>query len=722
MIPLDRAKASSSLPSRRITVRSSSVDGLNTLPETLDPTRKRSSSVSLASKRSSSSSSASKRRSVSSMKGLMPLTLSPSCSTSSSPSLVEERMANKVDGYFPEVLARDLELSNSVFASRNMTSGLPDPGLSPVGKGRFIGTPGPHRFATATYHGSPGLVRSLGPIQERSSDVSNLDHQYTNYDDTSTDPESLSGTEISRGPVAPSMSFRERSIKTAATSLRSSNWIPSPKDSPPCDLVPEHSWIEPDSDDDEQDPCDSPNEDNLANLSPRPPTPPDSDNETEAAGREQGSSSRYNRILHLKSHSLSGTTVVSPPPRRQSGRWSESGAQRPAWSPTEPVHPIYSPTIRRHTDPPSDHRPRATSLQTFHNHIHRFPSARSRASHLLWFPSERRPRTEPALSDAGLVADEANPVPHKRSFTKPISIQSSPPSSPLVPRVQSWLNGSTSPYTSQFPGDDLAKAVPLPPDVVETLRVSIACFPETMLLTSSLTVETIRNYSKKLRHPGADMMNNLVADSMGGSPRKSLWKRVVAYKRGSFPNSATPGSNLKSSSSASLEAPKSWAPLKNVFGCCSDYICDALWAHIVAYHYISALLPRIPARPRRGSVHDSQNEEIPKKAATLLGLAISRDMRANAEHVGRKSTSQLSWVVKDSMVTEQSPRSVVYENTTRDIQAGLMRCIMRLIATAKLMSENGTTEDSVVEMETGEVDVLFTRSLCEIVRMAEDSH
>jgi len=333
-----------------------------------------------------------------------------------------------------------------------------------------------------------------------------------------------------------------------------------------------------------------------------------------------------------------------------------------------------------------------------------------------------------AEEDDDLFSGEDVPRPKRSRTTNTVFIRPSPPS-PL-PSVQSWLNGSTQPYTAQTPGDDLPKAVPLPPNVVETLRVSIACFPETMLLTDSLTVETIRNYAKKVRQPTSDaLLSNLQPDSPSGIARKSLWKRAMSYKRSAAAqlhqnprSSISGGANLKSPSTATLEnhAPKAWTPLKHVFGCCSDYILDALWAHIVAYNCISALVPRLPAGraqnrlSRPPTSHDK--EEIPKKAASLLGLAASPD------NITRKLASPLPWGRnKETMVTEQSAKAIHYDNTARDIQAGLMRCIMRLVATARLMSEDGSTEDRSVEVETGNVDVLFTRSLCEIVRIAEDN-
>jgi hypothetical protein len=147
---------------------------------------------------------------------------------------------------------------------------------------------------------------------------------------------------------------------------------------------------------------------------------------------------------------------------------------------------------------------------------------------------------------------------------------------------------------------------------------------------------------------------------------------------------------------------------------------DALWAHVVAYNCVSALVPRTPVNransrlSRPPTSHDK--DEIPKKAASLLGLTSAPD------NLTRKLASQLPWGLnKESMVTEQSAKAANYDNTTRDIQAGLMRCIIRLIATARLMSEDMSTEERSVEIEAGSVDVLFTRSLCEIVRIAEEN-
>lgn len=725
MLPLDQHTTTTPQSGRRkADTRSCPSHDRIIQPEFLKPTRRR----------ASSSSSTSKRRSVSSMNGLMPFALSsPACSTGSSPSPTVDRVGNKVDGYFPEVLAKDLERSSSAFSSRSLTSGAPDAQFS-----LEDGTPGPssawaHRSVSSPYHGVAG--RPLVPIQERNSVVDFLDYNDTNYDGSSTDLDSMSGTEISKWQAAPSITHREQSIITAATSLTSSCWQPSPRNSPAFDATREHSWIEADSDEDESEMPEPLPEENLASLSPRPPTPPESDDSVGSGDAAPNvPMSRHNNRFHRKSYSIGGGAPIAIPRRRQSGRRSQSTSQ-PTVTYTPNANVRWHPAkAHSHSSPPSPCRARASSLQTAKARADSHCLSTSRVDGLAQHPPavDNRPSTEQRHIELYPDSDDDAPTSRPKHSSNAVFIRPSPPPSPL-PSVQSWLNGSTQPYTAQGQGDDLPRAVPLPPNVVETLRVSVTCFPETMLLTSSLTIETIRNYSKKVRQPGADFLNTLTPDTPNESPRRSLWKRFVSNKRSPStpdryrPTSANTNAQLQSPSSSSLAPPKPWVSLQNVFGCASDYICDALWAHIVAYNYISALVPRTPPQTRSGqgrvsTANDSQKEEIPKKAASLLGLAASQDMGAGMDRMARKLTSHLSWGLKtEGIMTEQSARSATYDNATRDIQAGLMRCIMRLIATAKLMAEDGSTADRTVEMETQNVDVLFTRSLCEIVRMAEEA-
>lgn len=694
------------------------------------------------------------------MKGLMPLALSPSLSSNASHSSTEEKMGNKVDGYFPEVLAKDLERSSFVFEARSMTAGRPTAGLSVENKD--VKQPWPCRTVNSSYNGASGPVQSLLPIQESNCSMSFVNPPCeSRFDETSSEEEdSMMDDELLRALGERPTSFNGQSITTAATSLLLSSRGPSPKNSPACADQRTHSWVEADSDDDDEPELHMEDvEQNLAALSPRPPTPPESESSSGCGPDSQElhqplhQSPTHRKKMHRKSHSVSGTALVSPQGKRRSVHYGPSTRQQPLEAPASPFQErpdkggpgALSPVVRRRAS--SLHTP--TTWKTSH---------RIRISHGRGDSQGSKKSiaaTDPTyMGDVDTATDEEQPSQNAAASKSRnrVFIRPSPPPSPM-PTVESWLHETTLQYAAQCPGDELAKAVPLPPDVVETLRVSVACFPETMLLSSSLTVETIRNYSKKVRHPTPEVANghpssgaSSIVNGHGGAapespadnaPRRPLWKRVLPTKK-SAPQGrqrhplAGANGDIKSAISAPVEPSKPWLPLRNVFVNCSDYVLDALWAHIVAYNYISALVPRPP--PKRTSTRDQadDNDEIPKKAASLLGLAISTDtcqqqhqqqQHHGGDHSGSKMRSHMPWSpIRDNMVvTEPSSRSASNESTTRDIQADLMRCIIRLISTAKLMGENTNGQQRIVELETRGVDILFTRSLCEIVRVAEES-
>jgi hypothetical protein len=181
--------------------------------------------------------------------------------------------------------------------------------------------------------------------------------------------------------------------------------------------------------------------------------------------------------------------------------------------------------------------------------------------------------------------------------------------------------------------------------------------------------------------------------------------------------------NLQSPSSSSLESPKPWVSIKNVFGNCSDYICEALYCHIVAYNYISALVARFPApvAPRRScSPIELQGDDIPRKAASLLGLNEASNVTSAASVRSAKRNSFTQWSRDDGRSASPVSTFASQDMAIRNIHTELLRCIRRLIAAARLMSENGAAEEKVVEMEMEDADVLLLRSLCEIVRVNEE--
>ncbi|KPM36351.1 hypothetical protein AK830_g10224 [Neonectria ditissima] len=650
------------------------------------------------------------------MKDLLPLSLPKSRPRTPSPLRTEEAMSGESNQCFPEFLARDLEMSSAVFAAKNMTAGIPSTVLASEEKSKQRTMSCPGRILTSPYQTASLRIRTLGSIDERDSVVSFMEQRGCGAEGSS-DLDSLPGTESSGGLEGPSISLHQQSIATAATSLTSaSGSAPSPKSllsrQP---LSREHSWIDADSEDDmdkEEDESGS-NEQTPLALSPRPPTLGSTDPVFDNMGSIK-ELARSRTPLNQTSSSTNGTPSrrhsvrsVEIPPRRASLTFTATSLEAPSRSQSPLTCPdsMLSPYKR---------------LQTFQ--LSKPTSNAPAFRHRNDFDLDPLDFDEDSIFDADLR-------PWPRAST--VYIQPTPPPSPL-PTVQAWLDGSNPPFVPQPPVDDLNKAVPLPPDVMETLRVSIACFPETMLLSSSLTIETIRAFSKKVRHPSNDPRRESLGDFVPHVPRKSLWKKVVWHGRGSISTrlhrSHQSHDDDDAEVMANLEvsvAPNPWAPLRHVFGSCSDYICDALYAHMVAYNYVSRV-PRSQStsstRSSTSSSKKSQKEDIPKKAASLLGLD-GLHAPPSVGRIAKKLSAPLTaWGFgKDEMSPVGGASTAAQDNTTRNIEAGLLRCVMRLIGTARMMAEEGGGEERMMEMEPQEADMMFVRSLCEIVRISEEA-
>ncbi|KAM0256213.1 hypothetical protein ACHAQJ_005084 [Trichoderma viride] len=679
------------------------------------------------------------RRSVSSMKGLLPLTLS---STSSCSSLntqpPDEALERRVDDYFPEVLARDLEASKLIFEARSMTAGPPI-SSSPLPLDDYVEKPKAvttsYRLSSLSpYQSAYMRVQALGAIQERGSMVSFLDQQEdARLGDAASD--SCSATETDASSVydaaPPSFLIRHQSVDRSVASLHSTKERPSSSNMSPISPSEgsrcESSWIEADSDVEDEHEEDIGIYNTAPHLSPRPPTPPEFDVSIDSTTHPSGN---MHKFVHRKSHSVAGAAVIAPPPGQH---LSNSTAQMRRPSSTQyPRYPQmqYPDSPESICLPVSQYSPSIPPLQSLHY------SPDSGLSRRASNTSVKR-RVSSRVANATLMNDECTTLEYNQFLSSidstyaprcdSVYIRPSPPPSPL-PSVQMWLNGSAQLFSLPFQSDELARVVPLPPDVMETLRVTTACFPETMLLSSSLTIETIRAYSRKARNPGSDVTPLPSSQCSIPLSKQSLWRRVV--KRGSQGSQKsrdvhTPSANmLQSPSSSSLDSPKPWTPIKNVFGNCSDYICDALYSHIVAYNYVSALVARYPTSMGHGrscSPVGSTHEDIPKKAASLLGLNEAASLTSAASIRSMKRFSSPNWGKDDFRAASPIVTSPNQDMAVRNIQTELLRCIRRLIATARLMSESETAEEKMVEMEMEDADVLLMRSLCEIVRVNEEA-
>ncbi|KAL5611469.1 uncharacterized protein BROUX77_001625 [Berkeleyomyces rouxiae] len=324
--------------------------------------------------------------------------------------------------------------------------------------------------------------------------------------------------------------------------------------------------------------------------------------------------------------------------------------------------------------------------------------------------------------------------------------------------VQAWIENPTENYVAST--EERRVGLPLPPDVADTLRVNIACFPDTMLSTSSLTIETIRSYSRKLKHGPLVSRSKIISQpALTHHGRKWRLSRALGSLRSGNSSRSGPsplheippvgGSTMSQSGNP-------WMALRSVFPGASDYLCDALYAHVLAYNYISSLccrhIPTPLASPSHstpssahsnisfrlqssGFSHSRQHSfsdgpsDIPKKAAHLLGLdAPLSDIRCNSPVPSSGSGSNK----KKSKIGSQAigsnpftlPTSLGSQNQGLDqamseLQVGLSKCIARLVVTMRGNVQDAGYSDLVEE--TMEVDPLLLRSLNEIVRRCEES-
>ncbi|KAM0516958.1 hypothetical protein ACHAPE_005070 [Trichoderma viride] len=676
------------------------------------------------------------RRRVSSMKGLLPLTLSSTSSCSSLNSqLPDEALEQRVDDYFPELLARDLEISKPIFEARSMTAGPP---ISPPASS-FHGhmdkpkvATVPYRPTFSPYQSAHLRVQALGAIQERHSMVSFLDQQESDrLNDMTSD--SCSATETDTSSIysaePPSFLIPHLSIDKKSSKLQLAKQKPPSLNisSIPRSEGSRHdsSWIEADSDAEDEYREEAGIYSTALHLSPRPPTPP----EFEASIGSISVGGNTHKYLHRKAHSVTGSSGIAPPPPGQ--HLSNSMAQ--TWRPSSTQYPgqmrypdspesLYLPMPQRTPSIPSLQSPQYPPENGLSRRTSNTSIKKRAGSHAAEAASMNCERATPEYNHFVSCTDSKHAPRYDGVYIRP-----SPPPSPL-PSVQMWLNGSAQLFSLPFQSDELARVVPLPPKVMENLRVNTACFPDTMLDSSSLTIDTIRAYSRKARHPETDTSPLPSPQFPTTSSRQSLWKRVV--KRGSqMPlksrdtHAVGGANNLQSPSSSSLESPKPWASIKNVFGNCSDYICEALYCHIVAYNYISALVARFPAPVAPGrscSPIELQGDDIPRKAASLLGLNEASNVTSAASVRSAQRNSFTQWSRDDGRSASPVSTFASQDMAIRNIHTELLRCIRRLIAAARLMSENGAAEEKVAEMDMEDADVLLLRSLCEIVRVNEE--
>jgi hypothetical protein len=193
---------------------------------------------------------------------------------------------------------------------------------------------------------------------------------------------------------------------------------------------------------------------------------------------------------------------------------------------------------------------------------------------------------------------------------------------------------------------------PLPPDLLETLQFVVTNFPEPMLMCSSLLIETIRERFQKVRYnaegPGLDDLTMPISQLNNQQQTKpSRWKWL---------GSSTNMKEQQTEPNIPLPSIKrEWVVMRKVFPQGSDGLCEALYAYVLAYNYITSqcwrhtlnnttnlLRPTLPwARAQCGTRPGTSRSDISVEH-DMFGSASPRpSMSSEANGISRKAASIL---------------------------------------------------------------------------------
>ncbi|KAI5925732.1 hypothetical protein F4810DRAFT_708248 [Camillea tinctor] len=755
----------------------------------------------------------------------------------------------------PELLAVDLEESSAVFQSRKLTAGAPAPALADDGSKR--------RYSLQGGSLAPVFPSKHGDGSSRFRSLQTDDQKYSELFTIHVGMQkrcSVASSECSGGMEPPSIATtRDESVVTTATSVdmdrqTSSNSAmasasASCKPSTPLlqNKMAASSWMDLELDDgapsspihirrhSSMTDIPSPNHYLLRTQSATDPRSMSLNSRSVQTDLQKDPFAAFSTSNLLESVEISSSSpqekrLTRPtkfPQRRSSLNYKDYpvppqfyiSSPRSTLSPTSPP-PAFSPprSVPKGSSPPRHRPPKIAPPPP--------PSNRG-------LTIETTMREEDKMSALSSDSGSACATPESRRGSQTTMMMNPEIVSPRDINIENWLESTVDMFAhgSQSKSDAHFPSLPLPANVIDTLRVSVSCFPETMLLCSSLSIETIRSRSRRVKHR-ADSMNSDPRSPQSQTephPKQSKWKWLPSSKKQTTPPASPPGGprnhnnnkqsashrggdfafeSLNSSSNppspfGGVPLPKAeWAAIRNLFPSGSDYLCDALYAHLLAYNYITSICPRsalispmttsaataaasagvsaaVALRPstarscssdsmeaglpRSSTASISDGTQIPRKAATLLGLQDSgrapvpeprgglRSKRsyfvmgggaastaASTHHGHRHANSSDSGGLSvagggggGSILTARPttsggtrPAPDHSEQTLREVRLGLARCIARLVATLR---QNGTTDGG----ESGgagswggslkpEEDPLFMRALCEIVRCCEE--
>ncbi|KAK8068025.1 hypothetical protein PG996_007137 [Apiospora saccharicola] len=704
-----------------------------------------------------------------------------------------------LDCNFAEVLVGDLDRSSAIFKSKNLTAGAPAPGFLDEGSARRLSLQD-ESMRPAEY-GTLSRLKSLQTMNQPSYSPFVMTNTNGHQPRKSSDSTHSFSTTSSGGMEPPSIATREVSVTTAPTSGR-----PSP------DKLSEYSWMDFGAnglDLEEFGAEDRRRSMSVIQLAPPPAQTADVD---DYRSMSMGCRIQKTAALPVSSFnpkiqiSHSQTTPVLP------SRQPSTTFGSPRSSPQAPYGVI--PQRRSSLNHNNAHKPLNLRISP--------PSpTRSARYSITGFQPAAVPSTYSPASSVSSISDYDPPFgkgDSPRSFDDRREVEVTLPprkeevSTPMIAahlvHVEEWLNSSIDmgfPQQPQTDNEHAASRFPVPTEVLDTLRVSVSCFPETMLLCSSLSIETIRGHSRKfkygkLRFASESQTSLALTDDSSSRGNNSKWKWFGPSKRQQQDQS--PKSPKKSQqqqqqqrppqSSGSMLEPvtptspfntpggSDWMAIKRIFPTGTDYLCDALYAHILAYNYITSLCPRsasATSAPRPSSkssvssygssllgpelasarTRNSDSTKIPRKAASLLGMETdtsattipepnsnnynynyaassrTKTMRSQSSFVRRHPSEGKNNYYGKNFTTAANRNADEHDASLKELRLGLAKCIARLIATLRITTNGPSTtamgmamggspsSKSMGDESQQHIDPFLIRSLCEIVRSTEYS-
>ncbi|KAI0534059.1 hypothetical protein GGR58DRAFT_80599 [Xylaria digitata] len=473
----------------------------------------------------------------------------------------------------PEMLAVDLEQSSDIFQSRQLTAGAPAPGLADDGtRRRYSLQHSSDQLNPTPAHPSQSSPnpKSLQSIHQKYSDI------FAPLDFNPPKRDSISSSDSSTNLEPLSISTREESVLTVDTWVESEKH-PSPTFlhiSPTSENTAQMSWIDLDVED----------------MSP-------------ITQRRRSSMSDFPKYIHqLRSPNETHMKTMSLRSRRS------IDVAEPSIPPVNGMPPGYPKEIPRRRSS-LQHQEAYAAAQQFSQYLGRKENSRD-APHLTSygpfdiespftyrnkvgtpFPEDEANFAFRDTMRASLHSDPASPTsPASREDTTSRSNVNGNRSLGLASAdvgFEEWLESDMV----HFACEDQLLPRPLPHNVQETIKFFVKNFPEPMLLCNSLLVENIRTLSQEAKYNTDDPQSDHPATS-GQQPSNQQQSRLSKWRWLGSSASVTehqdqPGSLLATNK-------QEWDVIRKIFPHGSDGLCEALYAYVLVYNYITSLCLRSP--------------------------------------------------------------------------------------------------------------------------------